>query len=77
VNVANLDQYDACAINDKVLLHPVGWYKPVRWMDVTPWVKFGEANRLTLISRPATKDWKPGSPEYTAINLCRIEAAAL
>ena len=77
VGVENLDQYDSFAVNDKVLLHPVSWFKPVKWMDVTPWIKFGEPNRLTLISRPAVKDWKPGSPNYTSIYLRRIDPRAL
>ncbi|MDD5200066.1 MAG: hypothetical protein PHC88_09710 [Terrimicrobiaceae bacterium] len=75
LNVANIGEYEAFAINDKVIFHPVnfGTSKPVTWMDITPWVKFGGPNRLTLISKNATKNWTPGAPEYKSIQLQRVD----
>lgn len=74
VNVADVGEYDSFAINNKVLLHPVGWLKPVCRMDVTPWIKFGQPNKLTLISRGAVKDWQPSSPNYQSVGISRVAA---
>jgi hypothetical protein len=41
-------------------------------MDITPFVKFGEPNRLTLISKAATREWKPGTVNYKKIKLQQI-----
>ncbi|MFZ2654586.1 MAG: hypothetical protein WAX69_06680, partial [Victivallales bacterium] len=60
------------AINEKVIFHPVNWFKAVTWMDITPFVKFGEPNRLTLISKLATREWKPGTVNYKKIKLQQV-----
>ncbi len=77
ISLGNEGEYDSFAINEKVILHPVSWFKPVTWMDVTPWIKFGEPNKLTLISRKATKDWMPGTPHYKSVKLERVDLGAL
>lgn len=77
IEVANLAEYNAFAINEKVIFHPVGEYKPVTWMDVTPWVKFGQNNKLTLLSQKMVKEWLPGAPEYKSIRIQRVEAGGL
>ena len=69
--------YEAFAINDKVVFHPLTVSRrPVTWMDITPWVELGEPNRLTLISSAAAKSWTPGAPEYKAIRIQRVNADA-
>ncbi|MEI8195944.1 MAG: hypothetical protein WCI73_08560, partial [Phycisphaerae bacterium] len=77
IEVTNLADYSAFAINEKVVFHPVGWFKPVTWMDVTPWVKFGQPNKLTLLSSEAVRKWLPGAPEYKSIRIQRVEAGGL
>lgn len=64
--------YDSFAINDKVVFHPVNWFKPVTYMDVSPWVKFGEANRLTLITKAATQQWQPGTLDVRHVVFERV-----
>jgi len=63
--------YTAFAINDKVVFHPLGRRYQVTYMDVTPWVQLGEANRLTLIS--VAKSWKPGRMKVNAVTVQRVE----
>lgn len=74
IDVGDIAGFDSFAINDKVVFHPVNWFKAVTWMDITPWVKFGGANRLTLISKKATREWKPGTVDYRGIRLQRVPA---
>jgi hypothetical protein len=65
--------YRAFAINDKVVFHPVGGHgiQEVRYMDVTPWIQFGEANRLTLISAGAP-GWQPMDVEVRGVRVQRV-----
>jgi hypothetical protein len=72
IDVEKVSDYEGFAINDKVIFHPVSWFKAVTWMDITPFVKFGEPNRLTLISKAATREWKPGTVNYKKIKLQQI-----
>lgn len=74
IDVANVREFGAFAINDKVVFHPVQWMKPTTWMDITPWVKFGAPNRLTLISRQAVAEWKPGTVFYKSIKLQQVKS---
>ena len=67
-----LPAFDSFAINRKVVFHPVNWYAPVTWMDITPWIKFGQPNRLTLITKKATREWQPGELTVRSIKLQRI-----
>jgi hypothetical protein len=74
VNMAVAGDYDAFALNEKMIFHPVNWYSPVTYMDVTPWVKFGGANRLTLITHGATQRWEPGVLQVKKINVQRVKS---
>ena len=69
--------YDGFAVNGKMIFHPVNWYKPVRYMDITPWVKFGEENSLVIMTRSATQRWVPGPLTVQGIVLQRVEKGAL
>jgi hypothetical protein len=64
--------YNAFAVNEKMIFHPVKWYAPVTYMDITPWVKFGAANRLTLITQGAVAEWKPAEMTVKAVTLQRV-----
>ena len=70
----NIQDYNSFAINSKVVLHPVHWYPAVTYMDITPWVKFGEANTLTLLPTKASEAWEPGRLVIKRITLQRIPA---
>ncbi len=72
IDIAKLEEFDSFAINDKVVFHPVNWFKAVTWMDITPWVKLGAPNRLTLISKKGTREWQPGAVEVKSIKLQRV-----
>jgi hypothetical protein len=66
--------YSAFAINEKMIFHPQMWPNlPVRYMDVTPWVKFGEANRLTLITAAAASGWQPGKLDVKKVSIQRVK----
>ena len=66
--------YSAFAINEKMILHPLAFnIAPVRYMDVTPWVKFGEANRLTLITDAAARGWQPGKLDVKKVSIQRVK----
>jgi hypothetical protein len=65
--------FNAFAINEKMIFHPVNWFSPVKYMDVTPWVKFGGANRLTLFTHAATQKWEPGKMEVKKIRVQRVK----
>ena len=69
--------YDSFAINGKVVFHPINWYKPVRYMDITPWVKFGAPNSLVLITKTATRTWQPGTLQVNRIELQRVPTQGL
>ncbi len=72
IDVEKIEDYEGFAVNEKVVFHPVNWYKAVTWMDITPFVKFGEPNRLMLISKAATREWKPGTVNYKKIRLQQV-----
>ena len=74
IDVTDVRAYDAFAINGKVIFHPVNWLQPVTYMDITPWVRCGRANRLTLITRAATRTWQPGQLEVRRVELQRVKA---
>jgi hypothetical protein len=69
--------YDGFAINGKVVFHPINWFKPVRYMDITPWVKIGQKNSLVLLTHTATQTWEPGSLTVQSVVLERVPAAGL
>jgi hypothetical protein len=73
---ADLDlegSYTAFAINGKVIFHPITWYAPVSYMDITPWVKCGQTNRLTIITLSAAKSWQPGELQVNSVSLQRVK----
>jgi hypothetical protein len=74
LDLADKGQFAASVINDQVLFAPLKYFPvPIVYTDITPWVKFGEANTLTLIPSSAANDWKPGPLEVKNIDLLRIE----
>jgi hypothetical protein len=77
VNLQEPADYDSFAINGKVVFHPINWFKPVRYMDITPWVKVGEKNSLVLLTHTATSKWEPGTLTVKSVVLERVPAAGL
>jgi len=73
IDPANPAEYNAFAINNKMVFHPVSYYAPVSYMDITPWVKFGEANRLTLVPKDAAANWVPGNLTIDRIELQKVD----
>jgi hypothetical protein len=65
--------FDSFAINGKLVFHPVNWNRAVTWMDITPWLRWDGPNRLTLVTKAATRYWKPGQVDIRAIRLQRVE----
>jgi hypothetical protein len=73
---ADLDlggSFTAFAINGKVIFHPITWYAPVTYMDITPWVKCGQTNRLTIITLSAAKGWLAGELQVNSVTLQRVK----
>ena len=72
IEPGDVRDYNSFAINDKMVLHPVAWYEPVTYMDITPWVRFGQPNTLTLLPMAAAKKWEPGKMAINRITLQRM-----
>jgi hypothetical protein len=68
----NLADYNSFVLNSKVVFCPVSWYPAVTYMDITPWVKFGQPNTLTLLPTSAARTWTPGSLGIKGITLQRV-----
>ncbi|HEY3418555.1 MAG TPA: hypothetical protein VGM23_16890, partial [Armatimonadota bacterium] len=68
----NPAEYNSFAINDKVVLCPVAWYPAVTYMDITPWVKYGQPNTLTLLPMSAARAWTPGPLAIKRITLQQV-----
>ena len=62
-------QFGTSAINDEVLFLSLN---NVTYTDITPWVKFGQANTLTLIPKTALGTWTPGPLEIKQITLQKV-----
>ncbi len=73
LELADVRPLNAFAVNGKMIFHPVNWFEPVTYMDVTPWVKPGAANRLTLITTAAVKGWEPGTLHVERVVLQRVK----
>lgn len=73
IDPAKAEEYNAFAINDKMVFHPVSYYSPVTYMDITPWVKFGESNRLTLVPKAAAANWVPGQLTIDKVELQKVD----
>jgi hypothetical protein len=73
IDVADPGQFSAAAINDQVIFLPLRYFMtPIVYSDITPWVKFGQPNTLTLIPVTAANGWKPGPLEVKGITLQRV-----
>ncbi|MHB9023027.1 MAG: hypothetical protein ACYC7E_02470 [Armatimonadota bacterium] len=77
ISLGEKADYNAFAINGKMVLHPVNWFPAVTYMDITPWVKFGEANTLSLITLSATRGWAAGTLPIKRIVLQRVPMGAV
>jgi hypothetical protein len=76
VDLAVTGSYNAFAVNEKMVFHPVNWGNTgVTYMDVTPWVTFGEPNRLTLVTLAATRSWEPGQIDVRKVLVQRVKQA--
>ena len=58
------------AINDEALF--LGLSEVVTYTDITPWVKFGQPNTLTLIPRAVAGIWTAGPLEIKRITLQKV-----
>lgn len=73
LSLADVTTFDSLAVNGKVIFHPVNWFAPVTYMDITPWVRFGAANQFTLFSKRATREWQPGKMAVQRLALQRVD----
>jgi hypothetical protein len=75
----NLDvngNFDKFAINEKMIFHPVNFGNShIKYMDVTPWIKFGKSNRLTLFTLSAMQRWAPGKLHLEQVQIQRIKSS--
>jgi hypothetical protein len=46
-------------------------------MDVTPWIKFGQPNRILLQPRESAQHWKPGKLTAGSLMFERVPAEEL
>jgi hypothetical protein len=74
-DLTGIENYNSFAINDKVILLPANWYAPVTYFDITPWVKFGQPNRLLLLPREASRTWTPSEMKVPKLQLQRVNLA--
>jgi hypothetical protein len=73
IDLANPREFASSAFNDQVIFLPLrNFSAPVTYADITPYVKFGQANSLTLIPASSANGWKPGPLEVNAITLQRV-----
>jgi hypothetical protein len=72
IQPSQIADYNAFAINDKMVLHPLAYFAAVTYMDITPWVKFGQANTLTLVPAKPARNWEPGPLTINHITLERV-----
>ena len=56
-------------VNNRLIFH--GSFTP-RYMDITPWVKFGRPNSFLLLSTSASQRWNPGKVAINSIQLERV-----
>jgi hypothetical protein len=77
ISLGEKPDYDAFAVNGKMVLHPINWFPSVTYMDITPWVKFGEANTITLLTHAATQRWEAGTLPVKRIVLQRVPLSAV
>jgi hypothetical protein len=73
VDVDVTGNFAAFAFNENKLFYPMWRYAPARYMDVTPWVKFGADNRLTLVTMAAAQNWAPGKLKVNKVTVQRVK----
>lgn len=73
LDVPKPGDFDSFAINGKLVFHPVNWHRSVTWMDITPWLRWDGPNRLTLVTKAATRSWQPGQLGIRSIRLQRVD----
>ncbi|MCK6486904.1 MAG: hypothetical protein L6R48_00955 [Planctomycetes bacterium] len=73
LDVPKPGDFDSFAINGKLVFHPVNWHRAATWMDITPWLRWDAPNRLTLVTKAATREWKPGALEIRSIRLQKVD----
>jgi hypothetical protein len=66
--------YTAFAVNEKMVFHQLHSGLFVRYMDVTPWVKFGDDNRLMLVTLAAAQNWAPGKLKVNKVSVQRVKS---
>ena len=72
-NAKDAGNHGGFAINERVIFLPlVAYMPPVNYMDITPWVKFGQPNRLTLLPTTMLKKWEPSELKIARITLQRV-----
>jgi len=69
IDAGKLAKLGTAAINDQALFLFVD---NVTYADITPWIKFGQANTLTLIPKAVANTWTPGPLEINRITLERV-----
>jgi hypothetical protein len=75
VDVDVTGNFAAFAFNENKLFYPMQ-NAPARYMDVTPWVRFGDDNRLTLVTLAAAKNWEPGKMNVKRVSVQRVKKRA-
>lgn len=63
--------FGLAGINDRVVFHDM-WSGEPTLVDVTPWVKFGAANSLTVLTKDGMQKWSPGTLVVKHITLERV-----
>ena len=66
--------YSRVAVNDRIFFYNSS---TTGYMDVTPWVKFGQANRIMFQPGSSSGAWQPGKVTIDAVALDRVEARDL
>ena len=66
--------YRRVAINDRVIFYDAD---TTGYMDVTPWIKFGQPNQILLQPGDSAGAWKPGQVTVGSIVLERVDPAKL
>ncbi|HEY3418401.1 MAG TPA: hypothetical protein VGM23_16115, partial [Armatimonadota bacterium] len=72
VDLADIRQYAGMIVNKKALLLPFSYGHRVNYMDITPWVKFGQPNTLVLYPSDF-RSVKPSPLEVKRVTLQRVQ----
>lgn len=66
--------YSRVAINDRVIFYNSS---TTGYMDLTPWIKFGEANQILLQPGDSCSQWKPGKVTVDSLVLEKVSPERL